>query len=390
MKKFLILFLVLLLTLGVLSLSACSLFGEKGDTGAAGVGIASIEKSGTEGLVDTYTITLTDGSTATFTVTNGKDGENGKDGKDGVNAGGTSTDPDAPTPDDYFRFTLLEDDTYEISARYNDMPPRVVIPSTYNGKPVTSIANRAFETHEQLKSCTDEFIIPNSVTTIGDKAFRDCRNMSSITIPDSVTTIGGYAFDGCTGLTSVTIPDSVTSIGSRAFDGCTGLTSVTIPDSVTTIGSCSFSGCTALTEIRYGGDLVSWCANSDLGGVMSSDCVLYINGSKVEGDLVIPSDVTEIAASAFCYCTGLTSVTLDNGVTTIGSTAFRYCTGLTSVTIPSSVTSIGNYAFEDCSGLTSVTYQGTKAQWALIELGYKWANDSNISIIHCTDGDIEL
>ena len=57
--------------------------GDKGDTGADGVGIAKIEKTATDGNVDTYTVTLTNGKTYTFTVTNGKDGADGKDGTDG-------------------------------------------------------------------------------------------------------------------------------------------------------------------------------------------------------------------------------------------------------------------------------------------------------------------
>ena len=78
--------------------------------------------------------------------------------------------------------------------------------------------------------------IPDSVTSIGDSAFKGCTGLTSITIPDSVTSIGFCAFGGCTGLTSVTIPVSVTSIGNSAFEGCTRLTSVTIPSSVTKIG----------------------------------------------------------------------------------------------------------------------------------------------------------
>ena len=93
------------------------------------------------------------------------------------------------------------------------------------------------------------YIIPNSVTSIGDSAFRDCCALSSITIPNSVTSIGNSAFSGCDALTSVTIPDSVTSIGEYAFKGCDALTSVTIPDSVTSIGNSAFYGCDALTSV---------------------------------------------------------------------------------------------------------------------------------------------
>ena len=84
--------------------------------------------------------------------------------------------------------------------------------------------------------------IPNTWTSIGEKAFYLCSGLTSVTIPKSVTSIGNSAFWGCSGLTSVTIGDSVTSIGNYAFSVCTSLTSVTIGDSVTSIGASAFEG----------------------------------------------------------------------------------------------------------------------------------------------------
>ena len=162
--------------------------------------------------------------------------------------------------------------------------------------------------------------IPNSVTSIGIKAFYNCSGLTSVTIPNSVDTIGDYAFAYCTGLTSVTIPNSVTTIGYAAFYGCSGLTSVNIPNSVTTIGESAFYECTGLTSVT------------------------------------IPNSVTSIGELAFYECTGLTSVTIPNSVTTIGYATFAYCTGLTSVTIPNSVGSIGEAAFYGCTGLTSLNF----------------------------------
>ena len=143
-------------------------------------------------------------------------------------------------------------------------------------------------------------IVGDSVTTIGDDAFRLCGSLTSVTIPNSVTTIGGYAFSECGSLTSVTIPNSVTTIGVGAFSLCKSLTFVTIPNSVTTIGWNTFSGCTSLTSVT------------------------------------IPNSVTTIGYGAFRDCSHLTSVTIPNSVTTIGSETFWGCSSLTSVTIPNS------------------------------------------------------
>lgn len=68
--------------------------------------------------------------------------------------------------------------------------------------------------------------IPNSVTSIGERAFHDCSGMTSITIPNSVTYIGNVAFDGCSNLKNLTIPNSVTQIDWGAFTDCNGLTDV--------------------------------------------------------------------------------------------------------------------------------------------------------------------
>lgn len=90
--------------------------------------------------------------------------------------------------------------------------------------------------------------ITYKVIAIGDGAFENCTQLTSITIPESVTTIGDNAFSSCSGLSSITIPEGVTIIGSSAFSGCTQLTSVTIPESVTSIGGYAFANCTKLYE----------------------------------------------------------------------------------------------------------------------------------------------
>ena len=161
-------------------------------------------------------------------------------------------------------------------------------------------------------------IIPNSVTSIGDKVFYKCFSLTSITIPNSVTSIGYMAFFDCSSLNSITLPNSVTSIRDEAFSYCSSLTSITIPNSVTSIGSSAFYYCKALTSVT------------------------------------ISNSVENIGESAFQFCSSLTSVTIGNSVTSIGGSAFYCCSSLTSITIPNSVTSIGYWAFRGCSSLDTL------------------------------------
>ena len=85
----------------------------------------------------------------------------------------------------------------------------------------------------------ESYIIPNSVTDIGNSAFSFCRSLTNIVIPNSVTDIGNSAFSNCSSLSNIVIPDSVTAIGDYAFYYCS-LSNIVIPDSVTAIGICAF------------------------------------------------------------------------------------------------------------------------------------------------------
>ena len=243
-----------------------------------------------------------------------------------------------------------------------------------------------------------EYTIPDSVTTIGFGAFRDCSSLTSVTIPDSVTTIEDYAFGWCESLTSVTIPDSVTEIGYGAFCACSSLTSVTIPDSVTTVGGYAFSGCGNLNAV-YITDLVAWC-NIDFINPLTDGSVdlsanplcyaknLYLNGELVT-DLVIPDGVNEIKLMAFALCDSITNVTIPDSVTTIGDCAFYNCSRLTSVTIGDSVTEIGWFAFTYCNNLNTVYCKAINPPTTIVDndgdwLGFAKVDESGNIYIDCT------
>ena len=260
------------------------------------------------------------------------------------------------------------------------------------GESVTSIGEDAFDDCSSLTSVTinsdaivskdysyssnishifgsqvTEYIIGDSVTSIGESAFEECSKLTSVTIGNSVTSIGEDAFYYCSKLTKtnytgdiagwcniifgdnyanpmycshnfyindqeikdLVIPNNVTSIGSYAFNGCSSLTSVTIPNSVTSIGASAFYNCSKLTKTNYTGDIAGWCNikfGSGSANPMYCSHNFYINDQEIK-DLVIPNSVTSIGGSAFEGCTGLTSVEIPNSVTSIGGSAFEGCTG---------------------------------------------------------------
>ena len=97
---------------------------------------------------------------------------------------------------------------------------------------------------------TTSYVIPDSVSCIGDRAFYRCSSLSSVVIPDSVTSIGKCAFRGCTSLTDIVIPDCVTSIEDGAFSGCESMTNLVIPDGITSIGDSAFYECNFPNDIK--------------------------------------------------------------------------------------------------------------------------------------------
>ena len=175
--------------------------------------------------------------------------------------------------------------THHVMSEYSDYKYKgsVVIPEevTYMNRTrkVTSIGNEAFNQCYELTSVT----IPNSVTTIGKYAFSRCDGLLYFTIPNSVTSIGESAFFCCYGLTSITIPNSVTSIGNGAFDGCYHLTSVTIPNSVTSIGDFAFSGCSGLTSITIPNSVTSIGGGAFAGVDVPTVVTLIENPFNIEG-----------------------------------------------------------------------------------------------------------
>ena len=182
----------------------------------------------------------------------------------------------------------------------------------------------------------ESYIIPDSVTSIGDYAFSGCSSLSNIVIPDCVTDIGKCAFSHCSSLSNIVIPDSVTSIGNDAFLRCSSLSNIVISDSVTSIGNGAFLGCSSLSNIVIPDSVTS------IGNDAFSDCSSL-------SSIVIPDSVTDIGNDAFSHCSYLSNIVIPNSVISIGDRAFWDCSFLSNIVISDSVTNIGNGAFHGCS-----------------------------------------
>ncbi len=189
----------------------------------------------------------------------------------------------------------------------------VEIPETYKDLPVTAIGDGAFEYKGASSFQMVSIVIPETVTTIGNKAFKDVH-FKNITIPSSVTKIGGDAFD-------------IVASG------------------------------VSLENVYYLGEIEDWLKiefGNSKSNPLNNGSKLYINDALVT-DVVVPNTVNHILNYAFVNYSYLNSINISESVKTIGISAFSGCSSLKTVTIPDSVTTIGGDAFRHCASLISVT-----------------------------------
>ena len=217
---------------------------------------------------------------------------------------------------DDLTFTLNDTGTeYSLTDCDTAASGSLVIPSTYNGKPVTSIGENTFKDCINLNSVT----LPNGIASIEYRAFFNCTGLTNVNIPNTVTSIGDRSFYNCTSLTGITIPDSVTTIGDESFFN-TGITSIVVPDSVTSIGYAAFRNCSSLNTVTQPDALTKLetftYLNMEWLGIINIPSNLeYIGGSAILFPFEIPDSVN-------CYGAG------NSGFSFFGDTNVIFSGGL--------------------------------------------------------------
>ena len=202
-------------------------------------------------------------------------------------------------------------------------------------------------------------ILPDSMTTLQQNAFRDCYGLEEVVLGAGLTTINSYVFQDCYNLKKIAKADGtlegITLLNTYAFAGCSSLESIVLPSTLTTAKSNVFSdsGVNTMGESHVSGlkEITIPASFGDFG-------TMFQKSSSLER-VVLAEGLTKVPNNAFLDCPNLKEVVLPSTVTSIGTSSFSGCTSLVSIVIPEGVTSIGKNAFLDCAALTTVQLPST-------------------------------
>ena len=252
--------------------------------------------------------------------------------------------------DGLLKYSLGEDGTACVLGFADNASSELTIPAKakFDGKTysVTAIGEEAFSECNNLTSVT----FPNTIKVIGEDAFYDCNNLTSAVLPKSIKTISDFAFDYCYKLENIGSLNTVEKVGKYCFYG-TQLERVTIPATLAEIGEGAFSGTPKLQEIVVEAGNPTYDSRGKCNAIIEKETNTLHTACV---NTVIPNDVTIIGPSAY-YSVPIESIEIPSCITTIEREAFYECENLKSIVIPDNVTKLGEAAFCSCKSLQSVT-----------------------------------
>ena len=217
---------------------------------------------------------------------------------------------------------------------------------------------------EAFTSCSFETVVlPNSVKTVGYRAFFGCKRLKEMTFSSGITEIPDGCLSSCESLIKVTIPEGITKIGTNAFYECKTLSSISLPESVVEVGASVLYG-TALSsfvfpsKLKYIGiGMFSRCKNIATFTVPETIQEIRdnaFNACENMTAITLPESLTSIGTGAFFYCQSLEKISIPSGITRIEESCFYQCRALKTVELPANLLSIGRYAFNECTSLYQI------------------------------------
>lgn len=232
------------------------------------------------------------------------------------------------------QFELNDDGSgYTVTGIGNCNDKNIIIPSFFDGKPITEIGKAAF-----AETTITSVTVPKSVTTVGEYAFSKSLNLKTINLNNGLLAIGEYAFQECASLEELALPMTVYTIGCGAFSRCSALKSVTLSENLRCINGYLLFGCKELMEIKL------------------PSKIRYIEGSAFEGcksikSIDIPDSVEYIGEYAFSDCKNLKKISLGKNVNTLIHSTFSGCSALEEVEIFDNISYADDDIFSDCENL---------------------------------------
>ena len=271
----------------------------------------------------------------------------------------------------------------------------VIVASVWNGVPVTRISEAALAEYVKYKTVT----IPESVTAIDMRAFKNCTGLENVVLHDGISYIGADAFENCVSLTEITLPKSLEWIQTGLFANCINLQKVIIGNEVERIVYGAFYDCSALRELHYLGTKAEWNAIQKDETWNTKSAITVVHCADGDVDLIeydgsrgleyrIEGDHAVLVGIGTCTDKDIVTATTYNGLPVTGIDSFEISgnKGITSVTISEGVTHIEVCAFSNCPDLRAV-YLPSTLQFLSAGEGIAFENCDNIDTIKVADSN---
>ena len=275
----------------------------------------------------------------------------------------------------------LNEDKNSYGVRSFNASGTVVIPTTYQGKPVTSIYS--FNGSTEMK----KLYIPHTILSINRGAFNNCPNLLTIevssynpnyasfdnalynkdlsellrfpqarknlSLSSNVVVIGEYAFYECDLSSVLNWPNTITTIEYGAFMKAKTRQAFVLPSNVTSIGVSAFESC-LFKNVTLGNKV------TEIKDSAFKRCENLI-------DITIPASVQTIEDQAFYECSSLVNIKVSNGLVSVGSEAFAYCTNLDSFYVPETLTNLETDAFRKCKATRKFSCHAQNLKYASLD-----------------------